>query len=313
MKHIISRLALFFAAVFSVSAAPTVAGIHIELIAHPDRDAKTIHITWEKPDSPQTLREAAYYFLYRDTKQILRPDIAALTPAAKIPADFTSYIDDPAADFPDMKAGTAWYYAVLPGGNDGIISDVIIPAVNASVIGAVPVLPRQKPLPSAPKRTGADSAPNRMLIPLPYLNMTAETQLSEDKTLSPEAVQSIASLKPARASSKKLLKPHIFDEEKQSGAVGEQYLLSDIATGSFSAGDWITAENELKKFLQVNRSSAVVNRAKFYLAEVLYYKGYYREALTLLIEAEEISPTLTQKWIQAVLDIMPAVPSAGGR
>lgn len=273
------------------SGSKTCTNIHTNLENSKTLTRPVIKVKWT---SPQNL-EVKEIALYRHTEQILSSTLQQLTPIAKLPAGSQEYTDT-------IDNDSTWYYAAISVLQDGKIYDVVIPSVNATVIGLSATPQKKSPYIATNKRV-PQKQNERELIPLPYLNMLARPEETK-KTLDDETLKVAASFRaaPTKQASKPL---YVFPEDKETTGSGEQYLLAQIINSSFISNDWDTAEEELKQFLKVNRSVEITRRANFYLGQVFYYQGYYRESLNSFIIAENAFPAKTKQWIQAVLEKMP--------
>lgn len=267
------------------SSASVVSNIQVAL---DDKDSLKIVISWKLPNPSQieSLR------LYRSNSQIYTSSLAALTPRAFLNANTTQYTDT------IPNAESEYYYALVSELKDKTIFEVIIPSVNATVNSVTP-LPLQTKLASLIQPNPVEKGRNeRELIPLPFLNIVTHSEELKS-TITSEAQNTAKELGSSinYYSSKSI---YIFPEDSKPLS-GEQYLLSTIINTSFMQNDWIQAEQDLRKFLNINRSAQVTKRATFYIAQTLYYQARYPEALRLFINTEDVFPDLTREWIDSVL------------
>lgn len=281
---------LFSNFIFSQNSGKNCTDISASILSNDSNGKASIQIKWNPPNTNQIKS----LLLYKDSTQILRKSLNNLVPLATLPANTSEYIDS-------GKHNENLFYALITVFNDGTTYDVIIPSVNAT-ISPVKILPPIKEKYEAPKKNPPEKADQRRLMPLPYLNF--KTDKEEVLPLSDEAIM-IASQYRKFNNKKKNQPLYVFPEDTNKKASGENYLLAKIVNNSFIANDWDTAEAELKEFLKVNRSEEITRRANFYLGQVLYYQGYYRESLEAFIIAEDIFPAKTRQWVQAVLEKMP--------
>jgi hypothetical protein len=215
--------------------------------------------------------------------------------AAIVRSDITS----PYLDYP--VPGIAYYYALIA--EDEILSgDIeILPGVNATQYSVE--------IPSG-YRIGLKTSPDLRPMPLPLISATGissiGTGISPGTPLSPAAERAVYGIKASSNFSKTTFKaPRIIrgDLEVPSGG-GEEYLLRAIAQGPFLQRNWEEAEESLKEFLSLPRSSSVENRARFYLGQARYYRGNYREALFEFLLIRDEFPSESNEWVQAVLSLM---------
>lgn len=93
-----------------------------------------------------------------------------------------------------------------------------------------------------------------------------------------------------------------FRQEQEAENVGEDFILQEIITTQFMAGEYGLAENSLRDFLSINHSQDAIDRATFYLGEALLYQGKHQQALSCFLAVQDRYPDLTIRWIQAALD-----------
>lgn len=246
-----------------------------------------IYLSWNLPQS----KNISSILIYRDTKQIFKKDLKNLSPIATLSNSETHYTDK-------VSDNQQYFYALITKTEDSSIYDVIIPSVNATVFGIqASIQTAQKYIP--PEKNPPKAENQRELIPLPFINID---NFSDQKILlSQDSIEYSKRFRKFQKENKS--QPlYVFPEDTSTTSTGEQYLLTQIINGSFINNDWDTAEQELKDFLKVNHQIQITRRANFYLGQVLYYQGYYREALNAFVLAEEVFPAKTRQWIQTVLE-----------
>ena len=190
----------------------------------------------------------------------------------------------------DLKAGRV----DLRLGHNATAAAVRIAARSSN--GSITALPpgsRTTPLPSLLM----DRAPAEDAAPLPK-----GSSPPPEHPLSPETEKAVASL----LADAPLLLPKmpplaLLAEERAAPAGGEDYALSLIVNGKLVAGDWSGGVDELKKYLSLNRSAAVAERARFYLGEALTHTGAYRDAVFEFLSAQSAYSVETKPWIDYVL------------
>ena len=290
MKRIIFYLCLIFTlfGVFAQTNSKTCTNIAATILKNDINNEQAFLIKWELPKNSS----AKYLYIYKDTKQILSSSLKNLKPIAKLKGNATQYIEK-------ITDSSSYYFAVLIENNEGL-QNLIIPSLNAT-IKAISQITKKNDLITSQEKRITQPKENRSHVPLPYLNIETE---QEKLPLSEEA-KIIAQTYRRYNKQKKSLPLYIFPDDKKINGTGEQFLLSQIVNGVFIENDWHVAETKLKEFLNINRSVEITRRAHFYLGQVLYYQGYYREALNSLIIAEDAFPAKTKQWIQAVLEKMP--------
>ena len=156
-------------------------------------------------------------------------------------------------------------------------------------------------------------SPKPRMTPLPALVLTRAPeegaaalppQLSPppQALLDPETEKAIAFLLADQPRSEpKIPSLDILPEERMSPSGGEEYTLSQIVSGKFTAGDWKASVDELRSYLSLNRGPDVTARAHFYLGEALTHAGAYRDAFFELLTARQDYMVETKPWIDFVL------------
>ncbi|MDR0386921.1 MAG: hypothetical protein LBH57_02675 [Treponema sp.] len=209
-------------------------------------------------------------------------------------------ISSPFMDYP--VPGIPYYYAVIA--EDALVSGnvEIHPGYNATVI-PVEV--------STGSRIGLGDSPGIRSIPLPLISMNAVSpgsgygDVPSPTPLSPEAARAVNSLGLQRVTPRFLQKtPKVFDQDLEPPSGGEEYPLRSIVQGSFKNRDWPVCKDELTQYLSLPRSAASENRARFYLAQVYYFTGSYREALFEFLTVQSDYPQEAADWIQTVLTML---------
>jgi hypothetical protein len=233
--------------------------------------------------------------LYRSVQPITR--IADLLSAVIIQTGLSS----PFTDYP--VPGIQYYYAVifedeLTRGSVGIYPDqnatqrpvevkagdgrVGLPGAKAEI--------RSMPLPlmsldyAAPGLEGLAEAPSEPVPQNPAIRLALENLVSAEPRPKP----------------KKKPRAFIQDLEDQA-AIGEEQALKAIVQGYFIGGDWENSCLELRRYLSRRHSAGIAVRARFYLAQALYFSGSYREALLEFLLVKDFFPQEAKLWINASL------------
>lgn len=257
-----------------------------------------IEITWSLP-SPDTLQNADALLLYRGRQAFSSGSQLSLDKLiATITTDETLYKDTTCGFY-------SWYYTVAVRYNDGTIYDLIIPTVNATVypVGVPSTTDITSNMQS--QNTGVLSSTQGTIRekPLPYLHLFQDdepfSETIEAATLEEASQFGINSI------TKQKVKPYIFTDDTDENSTGDEYTLYYIIDTFFSRGEWVSAEMELKKFLQTNKSDYITARAQIYTGQALFFQEKYRDALNCFMQAEKIYPALdaiSRRWIQYSLD-----------
>ncbi|MDR0449740.1 MAG: hypothetical protein LBH26_00565 [Treponema sp.] len=155
---------------------------------------------------------------------------------------------------------------------------------------------------------GAKAEIRSMPLPLMSLNYAvpgleglAEAP-DEAVPLSPAARRAVESLSPERERPLPQKKPRAFGQDLDAEAsMGEEQALKTIVQGYFIKGDWENSCAELRRYLSLHHSAGIAARARFYLAQALYFSHSYREALREFLLIKDFFPGETNGWISASL------------
>ena len=203
-----------------------------------------------------------------------------------------SGIDSPFIDFP--IPGISWYYAVIfeadiAGGNMGIIPGVNSTASPVTILGDHAVERSLRPIP-LPVLTLHNTLPGGILITDPDLIL-----------LSAESVNMLHETQMPARSPLVLKTPRIFSIDMEAPAGGEESALSQIIMEYFVNSQWENVRISLQHYLSLPRSRGVEARARFYLGQVLYFTGNYRDALMEFLTFRLFNQEEADSWIDAVL------------
>jgi hypothetical protein len=227
-----------------------------------------------------------------------------------------SGISSPFTDYP--VPGIPYYYAVLREEDLTRGTVVLSPGQNAT-INPVEAPPGQD-------RIGLPGAQTLIrAMPLPLISVQGAVPGSDafleaplPGTLDPEVAKALGGLLPSlpgaaagetslgEGPEKKapLKRPRAFNQDLEIPAGGEEYTIRSIVQGPFVKRDWEAGKDELVRFLSLPRTRAVEARARFYLGQVYYFRGEYRESLFEFLRIQQDYPAEAREWIQAVLAAM---------
>ncbi len=255
-----------------------------------------VTLMWTVPDG--VLSQISNLLVYKNSGSIIStPTLSVLSPIATLSPTSSAYTDS-------LSDSKSYYYAVVARLTDGTMYDVVIPTVNATV-KSVAKEKKQNNTYVEPQNTdnivttrimSNTEAPLRER-PLPYLDIRPDT--TQNQVLLPGTTQGDNVL----TKQETFFAPYIFDEDKDGEkATGDDYSLYLIVNSVISQENWKSSQEELLKFLQINRSTSSTARANFYLAQTYYYQGDYRTALTHFQKAERLYPVNSKVWIEEVLN-----------
>jgi len=214
-------------------------------------------------------------------------------------------VTSPYTDYP--VPGIPYYYAAV-GEDDIVLGTVeIYPGYNATILPVeVSVVGAASGGASQPETRRGAIRP----MPLPELSTSTAVSPAVSGTgsyietpapveLSPEATEALNDL-PSQ-SAHKLKSPRVFARDLEA-ASGEDYTLSVVIKGPFSAKNWEAAKDELIKFLSLPRRPEVSARARFYLGQCWYFLQQPREGLFEFLAIQDHYPAEAMEWIQASLE-----------
>jgi tetratricopeptide (TPR) repeat protein len=272
--------ALLFAlpapALLSQAASLIVTGVKSESLSRTQT-----RLSWMPP---QENADSVYLYVssapIRDSSSLASAELLAV-----LPPHIAEYVDK-------NENAPARFYAVIAV-FDGVPFELVIPSLNAT--SGVPALVLQS--------GGVRAEQNARIegyrpVPLPPLAQEGQPSKALDK--------SVADALPAAKNSTapKFLAPHIFSQEQTESVSGENFLLYDIVSRDFVAGDYERALEQIGELLRITRSAALTNRAEFYRGECHYFLGNYRAAVKSFLFTKTAHPDLSNRWLDAALDNM---------
>lgn len=265
-------------------------------------DDQNIEITWNLP-SPDALQSADALLLYRGRQAFSSGNqLSSNNLLATLSTTETSFTDTTCGFY-------SWYYTVAVRYDDGTTYDLIIPTVNATVYAAgVAAVTDEATITGIQNRTSnvlsSETTQNTIREkPLPYLHLFQDDEPISD-TIEASTLEE-ASRFGINSVTRQKVKPYIFADDTDENSTGDEYTLYYIIDTFFSRGEWVSAEMELKKFLQTNKSDYITARAQIYTGQSLFFQEKYRDALNCFMQAEKIYPALdaiSRRWIQYSLD-----------
>jgi hypothetical protein len=212
-----------------------------------------------------------------------------------------SGLSSPFTDYP--VPGIQYYYAVifedeLSRGRVGIY-----PGYNATLS---PVEVK-----TARDRVGLPDAKAEIrAMPLPLMSLDYAAPGLEGLVEAPAQAlplgagirQALESLGPARPPPAPQKKPRAFSQDlDDEPAAGEELNLKNIVRDHFIGADWENSCLELRRYLSLHHTAGIAARARFYLAQSLYFSLSYREALLEFLLVKDLFPEEANEWIKATL------------
>ncbi|MCR4735385.1 MAG: tetratricopeptide repeat protein [Treponema sp.] len=261
-----------------------------DIEAHTSLGTK-INITWTIPeDTDKTITK---FYLYRTTKPITSySQLKDINPLTILRAETHFYTDS-------LKDYNEYFYSIVAVTDKPY--EVILPAMNSTIVGVHLTPPKNKAEKSEEKEEKLYTDGSLRETPLPYLDMLEKD--GEFEVISEKAVKTASEFS---LSEKDIfadnISPYIFEEDLISPIGGDEYLLFNILKSSFIRKEYTEAINGLSKLLGTRISDKVRNRAYFYTAESYYFTGNYEEAVKYFVKLEQIYPELAKKWINLSLD-----------
>jgi TolA-binding protein len=114
-----------------------------------------------------------------------------------------------------------------------------------------------------------------------------------------QALESLGSGEPRPVPQKR---PRAFSQDLDAEpAAGEEQTLKAIVQGYFLGGDWENSRIELERYLSLHHTAGIAARARYYLAQTLYFSLSYREALREFLLVKDFFPQEANEWISASL------------
>lgn len=253
---------------------------------------KSILLSW-KIDMPST------HLLYRSKNPF--HDFSSLSDAILL-SSFTDTEND-FLDNPPLE--TNYYYAVV------FVQDVINPNELQFIVG--------KNTLTEPIKIKSEIKPvtdDKVSLPLLNLNghnKKSATKFSDETETKIQKLQNkykkyssyVKKLKNQNSSELKFFR---FLDETDSTQNASSLSLKRILDKSEKNESWIVLENELKAFLRLSHQSEIKARAKFYLAESLFFQNNYEKAILQFLEVSDFFKEKTKIWIDACLDKLSKKP-----
>jgi hypothetical protein len=213
-----------------------------------------------------------------------------------------SGLSSPFTDYP--VPGIPYYYAVIFEDELTRGSVGIYPGYNTTL--------KPVELRSAGGRIGLPGAKTSIRsMPLPLMSLNYAVPGLEGLAEAPAApvplspavwgsLESFSQADPRPAAP--LKKPRAFSQDLDAEpAAGEEQALKTIVESYFLKEDWENSCVELRRYLSLHHTTGIAARARFYLAQALYFSLSYREALQEFLLVKDFFPGEAREWINAVL------------
>lgn len=289
-----------FALINSTYAFSQTRPIVLEIKAVPYEKSEIL-VSWKKPEN--TTPEYTGFALYRDTVQISSYEqLILLTPVKILNKNETQVYDT-------VDDSREYFYAVIALTKGGQY-DILLPSINTTISGvrkntenyAIGFVEQNSDNNSLEKNI--DPSERMREMPLPKPGFITEKKTKPLK-LGAKAEKAAKDLSENYVQLKnKITKQHIFEQDMESPAGGDEYFLFKILKNYFVKKDYYNSAKELKEFLSVHRNKDVTERALFYLGESYYFSKDYNNALLNFLQVQEVYPSLSKKWIDSSLDLI---------
>jgi tetratricopeptide (TPR) repeat protein len=241
-------------------------------------------VTWTLPkENPESIHLYMGNVPFRNAASLNDDTLFAV-----LPPHITEYFDKTANAY-------SHFYAIIAV-FDGVPFELLIPSINAT--SNLPIASAMSQDIVVPDEQNERVYGNRT-IPLPPL-----TDTKAKKFEIPADLIEAAPEPPQSAFDQNLLAPYIFPQEQMAPLAGENFLLYDIVSRDFAAGNYARALEQLDDLLRVKRSAALTNRAEFYRGECQYFLGDYRAAMGRFLFTKPTHPELSNRWLDSSLDNM---------
>lgn len=245
--------------------------------------------------------------IYRSTEPITAT--ADLTEATAI-----DIISSSASEYQDFPVpGIPYYYSVFDTSLAASAGIEFVPGDNTTIV-SVEIPLGDTPVVATLSRAAGDRRP----LPLPYLSVALAVEsgdplpgesfpLVSEVDLEPDTVKAVARLlgedgtqvqddapPPAPI-------PVVLDTERSATGKGAEATLRGVVDGPFRRGAWGDAIDALRNLLTLPLEDRVAARARFYIAQSLYFLGRDREAFVEFLLARQHYYTAAQPWIDRIL------------
>ncbi|MFO7731952.1 MAG: hypothetical protein R6V86_14435 [Spirochaetia bacterium] len=217
-------------------------------------------------------------------------------------ASFTSG-EESYQDFP--LGGIEYYYAVVDAEAARAGSFDFVPGENALV---EPV-----ELPVGTQLSNGFGKVDNRITPLPYLllnrfDSTASEILSRSQAAVDEKTLSIWKKLEKHISTEKTedsAGPDILPIDRNAETDGANKQLAELVSTSFPTDPndqaaWQNAEKQFAAFFDVSRTDKVLSRAHYYMGQVYYFQGNYKQAFFEFLMAQDTLYTPVQPWLERI-------------
>jgi|GEM_PF-1639812 len=249
--------------------------------------------------------------IYRSSTTILdQQDLIDASAIATITSAKQEYIDYPLGGIP-------YYYAVL---------DAELAKAGAfDFISGKNTLTDPVELPVGSQVISRDTSVKNRITPLPYLfinssvfgNKRSEYISTINFSEAPKQLSSDIStiwsrldkkLSPSKSKDKPV--PDILPSDRKTEASSNESQLSKVIHRSFpdDPGNrlaWQNAEKQLASFFNISRTKEVLTRAHYYMGQVYFFQGKYKEAFFEFIMAHDALYSEVQIWLERIYPHLP--------
>jgi len=258
-----------------------------------EKDQESIHLQFDtsKPDRK--------VIIYRSSSRIeSEQDVINAQALATFTSDQENYTDFP-------LGGIEYYYAVVDAEAARAGSFDFVPGENT--------LEEPVELPVGTQNTNVFGKVENRITPLPYLllnrlDSTATEILSKSPTTLDETTLSIWKQMEERISPEKTedsATPDILPIDRNAKTDGVNKQLAELVGKSFPADPddqaaWQNAEKQFAAFFDVSRTDKVLSRAHYYMGQVYFFQGNYKQSFFEFLMAQDTLYTQVQPWLERI-------------
>jgi len=192
----------------------------------------------------------------------------------------------------DAEAARAGTYVFVPGEN-ALEKPIKLPIGTQITNGSRRVENRITPLPYLLLNSSDSTAPGVLLkSPVTLDEKTNSLWKKLEKQIAPEKTDGSAS-------------PDILPIDRSAKTDGANKQLAELVGKSFPTepddqASWQNAEKQFAQFFDVSREAKVLSRAHYYMGQVYYFQGNYKQAFFEFLMAQDTLYSQVQPWLERI-------------